>query len=97
MKEKTNKEMMRGFILPETGANPPMPKVKTPRTEGGTIYRYQLGLANGESYIYDCKHSSIANLLIVSFNTDGWLYVGSKNKAVKISSVSSIIFVGEVK
>ena len=62
------------------------------------MYRYQLGLTNGESFIYDCKHSSIATLLLVSFNDeDGWLYVGSRNKAIKVSSVASISYVGEVK
>ena len=63
-----------------------------------TMYRYQIGLSNGDSMIYDCKHSSVANFILYSFNdSSDWLYVGGRNNAVNKNSIASIKFVEEVK
>ena len=66
-----------------------------------TMYRYQLELNNGKTYVLDSKQDSIAKLTRLSFQNDGCLTVGQdktgKHEVVRASSVVAIRFVSKVK
>lgn len=63
------------------------------------MYRYQLELNNGKTYVLDSRQSNISKLLMTTFSNDGWLTVSvndnGEHSVVRASSVVSIRFVGK--